>query len=131
MTSEHSGLPSAARRLPAGRAYAVAPARTCAHCRWRSPPDLQKVWSSAICLSVNSWASMRRSAIAPMLSPSRSIGTLKMLETVAAQVFLPSRNSAPSINPSCVDRRPVDDQSVTEERPMRNLSSFDVDHLVR
>src|SRR6516165_3130221 len=37
-----------------------------------------KVWSSAICLSLNGFTSVRRRTIAPMLSPSRSSGTVRM-----------------------------------------------------
>ena len=37
-----------------------------------------KVFSSSICLSVNGWTSVRRTAIAPMATPSRSSGTPRM-----------------------------------------------------
>ena len=87
-----------------------------------------KVCSNAICLSLNGCTSVRRSAITPIHSPSRSNGTHKMLRKPSRCEFsCPSGNSSPSSDSGSrlwtvslsVTARPVN-----EERLIGHLSNL-------
>jgi hypothetical protein len=66
-----------------------------------------KVWSNAICLSLNSLTSMRRMRITPIVLPAGIRGTFRTLRTPCRARSLPSGYSWFQLAIGDVNRSPV------------------------